>query len=247
MRIRFEFIIVLIAVISLSFYMFGPISDDSVGAASRISPFQKSRISASSRYAVPPLVVSTNKTNTTSPKIYIPSTTLCGDVNGDGRVATVDSMILSQVSAGLAILKPGYAECADVNRDGRIDTRDSLIVAQMSVGTGRGNCPAGCRTVTQCSDSVDNDGDTLIDFPRDTGCKDIYDNDEHNRTFQCDDGVDNDRDGLIDYPRDKGCYFTLDKFEYANCSDSIDNDLDRYIDYPNDTQCFGPDDHDEKR
>lgn len=31
---------------------------------------------------------------------------------------------------------------------------------------------------TQCADGIDNDGDGLIDFPQDTGCTDLSDDDE---------------------------------------------------------------------
>lgn len=39
------------------------------------------------------------------------------------------------------------------------------------------SCPADC-PVPACSDRIDNDGDTLIDFPNDTGCSSTIDNDE---------------------------------------------------------------------
>ncbi|HXT22003.1 MAG TPA: IPT/TIG domain-containing protein [Thermoanaerobaculia bacterium] len=46
-----------------------------------------------------------------------------------------------------------------------------------------------------CSDGLDNDGDTFIDFGGDNGCTAANDTDER---AQCQDGVDNDLDGLID-------------------------------------------------
>jgi hypothetical protein len=36
----------------------------------------------------------------------------------------------------------------------------------------------------QCSDSIDNDGDQLVDFPADPGCSSVYDNDESNAQVQ---------------------------------------------------------------
>jgi cysteine-rich repeat protein len=39
-------------------------------------------------------------------------------------------------------------------------------------------CSSTCTITTQCSDSVDNDGDILIDFPNDPGCTNSSDDDE---------------------------------------------------------------------
>ncbi len=64
----------------------------------------------------------------------------------------------------------------------------------------------------QCNDTVDNDGDGLIDYPADPGCSNATDNDESNGgttggpgTPACRDGRDNDGDNLVDYPSDPGC------------------------------------------
>jgi len=59
----------------------------------------------------------------------------------------------------------------------------------------------------QCNDGKDNDGDGLIDL-KDTGCKDVKDNDESDSNptvAQCSDGNDNDADGLVD-AKDPGCW-----------------------------------------
>jgi hypothetical protein len=48
----------------------------------------------------------------------------------------------------------------------------------------------------ECNDGVDNDGDTLIDFPNDPGCIDAAADIEDPT---CQDGVDNDGDGGIDF------------------------------------------------
>ena len=53
-----------------------------------------------------------------------------------------------------------------------------------------------------CADSLDDDGDGLIDYPDDPGCTGPADLSEE---FDCQDGIDNDGDGLIDYPDDPGC------------------------------------------
>ena len=45
----------------------------------------------------------------------------------------------------------------------------------------------------ECSDEVENDGDGLVDFPNDPGCKSAEDLSE---AADCNDGLDNDGDGL---------------------------------------------------
>jgi hypothetical protein len=50
--------------------------------------------------------------------------------------------------------------------------------------------------LTDCSDGIDNDGDTFIDYPADPGCR------NSNTDFEdaaCQDGTDNDGDTLIDF------------------------------------------------
>lgn len=100
----------------------------------------------------------------------------------------------------------------------------------------------------QCNDSVDNDGDTLVDFPADPGCVDASDDDETNSGGpQCDDRNDNDGDLFTDYPADPGCYSLLDDDETdedgkPECSDGHDNDLDGKIDFGEDPGCESEDD-----
>jgi endoglucanase len=68
-----------------------------------------------------------------------------------------------------------------------------------------------------CSDGLDNDGDSLTDYPNDPGCKSVLDNDESNPVttlVACADHVDNDNDGLIDYPFDLGCSSATDNDEF---------------------------------
>ncbi|MBI2120517.1 MAG: Ig-like domain-containing protein [Parcubacteria group bacterium] len=64
----------------------------------------------------------------------------------------------------------------------------------------------------ECSDGIDNDGDTLTDFPADTTCASVAGVTE-GVPAQCYDGIDNDADGLIDYPADPGCTGTNDNDE----------------------------------
>ncbi|MGQ0698774.1 MAG: OmpA family protein [Panacagrimonas sp.] len=67
-----------------------------------------------------------------------------------------------------------------------------------------------------CADTLDNDGDGLIDFPGDPGCSAADDTDETDPP-QCSDGKDNDGDGLIDFPGDKGCTGADDNDEVDPC------------------------------
>lgn len=100
-----------------------------------------------------------------------------------------------------------------------------------------------------CSDSSDNDGDGLTDYPMDPGCTDVNDNDESNATggggggspTECNDNIDNDNNGLIDHPDDGGCVNINDNDEdggsvntSTECSDAVDNDSDGLIDMVDD-------------
>ncbi len=98
-----------------------------------------------------------------------------------------------------------------------------------------------------CSDGLDNDGDTKIDFGtgtnNDPGCTSLTDTDEYNApppVYTCSDGLDNDGDGKIDLA-DLGCSSSTDNDEYnaplAVCADGLDNDSDGKIDYPADFGC----------
>ncbi len=73
---------------------------------------------------------------------------------------------------------------------------------------------------SQCSDNIDNDGDSFVDYPADAGCSNLNDNDETDpqppAPKQCADGIDNDLDGLTDYPSDVGC---------ANIDDDDETDV----------------------
>ncbi|PIN86251.1 hypothetical protein COV19_05575 [Candidatus Woesearchaeota archaeon CG10_big_fil_rev_8_21_14_0_10_44_13] len=107
----------------------------------------------------------------------------------------------------------------------------------------------------ECSDSADNDGDTLIDA-NDPGCYDTgsynpFDDDENDTLPECSDNFDNDGDNLTDFPSDPGCISISDDNEtdviiiYPECSDGIDNDGDGLIDYPLDPGCVNPIDNNE--
>ncbi len=99
-------------------------------------------------------------------------------------------------------------------------------------------------TPIECADGIDNDGDGLIDFPADPGCRSASDALE---APQCSDGVDNDGDSLIDFPADPECSTAHDQSEGFNaaCDDAVDNDGDGLIDFPADPQCSFPNDNTE--
>jgi hypothetical protein len=107
-----------------------------------------------------------------------------------------------------------------------------------------------------CQDSIDNDGDNLIDMD-DPGCTDENDNDESDTLdTECGNSIDDDNDGLVD-SEDPGCWAdhndpltydpSLDDESLATsqCQDSIDNDGDGYSDYPSDFGCESPQDYSE--
>jgi len=80
----------------------------------------------------------------------------------------------------------------------------------------------------ECSDEVESDGDGLVDFPNEPGCKSAEDLSE---AADCDDGLDNDGDGLADYGADPGC---RNRREWAAedpaCDDGVDDDGDTLVD-----------------
>jgi glucose/arabinose dehydrogenase len=67
---------------------------------------------------------------------------------------------------------------------------------------GGGTLTATYAALPACSDGIDNDGDGLIDYPQDPGCRNAMSDKENP---QCQDGIDNDGDGKIDWPADLDC------------------------------------------
>jgi hypothetical protein len=61
----------------------------------------------------------------------------------------------------------------------------------------------------ECSDTIDNDGDSKVDHPQDPGCSSATDDDETDSSPppppECSDGEDNDGDANVDHPADTGC------------------------------------------
>jgi hypothetical protein len=72
-----------------------------------------------------------------------------------------------------------------------------------------------------CSDTFDNDGDGLIDYPNDPNCTGPDDPGEG--IPGCSDGVDNDGDGFIDFPNDPGCTSADDEDETVEGAIAFDH------------------------
>ena len=73
--------------------------------------------------------VATGNTITTGGKTY--TIIVLGDVNGDAKVNTGDTLAMSQhIEKFKSITGTNYLEAADVNRDGKINTGDSLPLRQ---------------------------------------------------------------------------------------------------------------------
>lgn len=77
---------------------------------------------------------------------------------------------------------------------------------------------AKAKSVIECKDGIDNDGDGLSDL-NDPGCATKNDKSELNPAIECDDGIDNDGDGAADY-NDGGCSSPVDTDE-TNCGDGV--------------------------
>ncbi len=88
-----------------------------------------------------------------------------------------------------------------------------LVVGNYTM-TGRYNLVPDWRNIKQCSDGIDNDGDSWIDWPFDPGCEGKVDNTEYDYLApECSDGQDNDNDNRVDYPADLQCKSPTDNIE----------------------------------
>jgi len=90
--------------------------------------------------------------------------------------------------------------------------------------------------VPACSNGLDDDGDGLVDWPADLGCRDADDGSER---FACEDQLDNDGDGLVDWPLDPGCGRAQADTESPHCQNGLDDDGDGLVDTA-DPQCLYP-------
>ena len=134
-------------------------------------------------------------------------------------------------------------------------SRPLLLFVALVAGACSGGGAGPDANLGICGDGIDNDGDTLADFPADPGCDDLGDNDESNEPIaMCMDGRDNDADGKVDFPNDPGCYNPLQNSEIddcpsgdmcPSCSNAQDDDEDGRTDYPDDDGCSSAADDDE--
>ena len=62
------------------------------------------------------------------------STTILGDVTGDGKIAATDARMILQYVAGIKTLSNKQIALADVNKDGKIAATDARYVLQMVAG-----------------------------------------------------------------------------------------------------------------
>ncbi|MBN1654204.1 MAG: VWA domain-containing protein [Deltaproteobacteria bacterium] len=99
--------------------------------------------------------------------------------------------------------------------------------------------PCFVSVLRACSDGIDNDGDSLTDFPADIACASPNDDDESDDP-QCSDGLDNDGYHGTDYPQDPSCTNPYDITEdgILECNDGLDNDGDGLTDHPDDLACI---------
>jgi large repetitive protein len=128
----------------------------------------------------------------------------------DGNVSGVSGQFLLEIRG----LIPEGSPCDP--SDLTLVCTPGLICAEPDTGP-----PTIC-LVPRCSDGLDNDGDTIVDFPAEPGCESPLDHTEEDTCPgagcpQCADGVDNDGDALTDWPNDPGCSGAGDPVELDEC------------------------------
>ncbi len=94
------------------------------------------------------------------------------------------------------------------------------------------SCNGDTCAPAQCNDGINNDSDSVTDYPDDPGCDSISDDDESDDDCQscpsctncpdCSDGEDNDGDGAIDYGTDPGCTAASDDNEIDECIPGVE-------------------------
>jgi hypothetical protein len=104
--------------------------------------------------------------------------------------------------------------------------------------------PPDAMRLPACADAIDNDNDSLTDYPFDPGCDAPADDSESDPAIPpaCSDAADNDGDTVVDFPMEPGCESAADDDETdptprPACSDGVDNDGDGNTDYPDDDGC----------
>lgn len=163
------------------------------------------------------------------------------DSDGDGQCADMDVCPFDPNNDADVPQPDGV--CGDVDNCPGVTNSNQLDQDANGIGD-------ACQSVATCSDGVDNDHDTYVDYSSDPGCSDANDTSEISASLPCDDGVDNDADALTDGREvgygDPGCATPSSPSESPACDDGIDNDGDGKVDwdgdygkYPSDPQCLG--------
>jgi hypothetical protein len=149
----------------------------------------------------------------------------------DGNACTVDSCVDDVCS---------FVPAADGTTcdDGIGCTAPDACAAGSCVGSdtcpGEESCnpvSGTCELLPECSNGIDDDGDTFADFPADPGCASAADLSEQDPTLPCDDGIDNDGDEKADYPADPACNWPASEREDPECQDGLNNDGTLGIDF----------------
>ena len=65
-------------------------------------------------------------------RIFVGGGSTKGDVNGDGRINSLDALIILQHSVGTSLLDGTEKAAADINGDGQINSADALIALRIS-------------------------------------------------------------------------------------------------------------------
>jgi len=93
----------------------------------------------------------------------IPGCGSLGDVNGDGKINSIDSSLILQYEAGLISITKIIAANADVNKDGKINSIDSSLILQYEAGLI--STFSGCNTGSVISGTVyiDTNGNAVQD------------------------------------------------------------------------------------
>lgn len=153
----------------------------------------------------------------------------CASVTDMDESDNVMATQYAQCENGLDDDQDGYADLADPDCINETDPRERA----------QDNEP-----LRKCSNYIDDDGDELVDFPSDPGCRSAGDDSEFDAIDLpiCMNQLDDDQDGYIDFPEDPGCISIGDQSELdpivtPACLDGIDNDQDGLIDYPQDVGC----------
>lgn len=148
----------------------------------------------------------------------------CNNAGSNGQEITIpgpvqDAFYFVFVDTDFSTASVDYV----LNVSGTISAGEACTPGDTQYICGSGLVCGGANTcvATECSDGIDNDGDTLADF-FDPGCISIDDNDESDDPPvdpACADGIDNDADTFIDFPDDPGCGLAADDSE-IDCEDS---------------------------